>query len=109
MEEAIDNVLNNRLKPTAAAVKHGIPLNNRLSGRVIHGTKPGPKPYLTTAQQKELAEQLIKAASFFDYGKTCQEDMIIVERHIEQKEDVSLRADKVTQGWWEKFLKETPH
>jgi len=108
MEEVIDDVLNNCLKPTAAAVKHGISrstLNNRLSGRVIHGTKPSPKPnpkpYLTIAEEKELAEQLIEAASF-GYGKTRQEVMTIVERHIEQKEDVSFRADKVTQGWWEK-------
>ena len=109
IEEAIDDVLNNRLKPTAAAVKHGVPrstLNDRLSGRVTHGTKPGPKPYLTTAE-KELAEHLIEAASL-GYGKTCQDVMTIVERHIEQKEDVSLRADKVTQGWWEKFLKRNP-
>jgi len=65
------DVLNNRLKSTAAAVKHGVPrstLNDRLSGRVIHDTKPGPKPYLTTAEEKELAEQLIEAASL-GYGK----------------------------------------
>ena len=44
-----------------AAVEHGVPvstLRDRISGRVIHGTKPGPKPYLDTAEEKEgMGEQ----------------------------------------------------
>ena len=47
MQDAIDNVLSNRRKPLAAARLHGVPrstLTDRLSGRVIHGTKPGPNP-----------------------------------------------------------------
>ena len=36
-----------------AAREHGVPkttLRDRLSRRVIHGTKPGPKPYLTGSE-----------------------------------------------------------
>ena len=110
MQGAIDEVLSNRLKPTAAATKHGVPrstLKDRLSGRVVHGTKPGPKPYLTATEEQELTDHLIMAADM-GYGKTRQEVLSIVERHVEGKEDVSLRADRVTQGWWEKFLKRNP-
>ena len=33
-----------------------------LSGRVVHGVKPGPTPYLTTKEEKELAEYLVLSA-----------------------------------------------
>ena len=36
-----------------AAEEHCVPrttLSDRLSGRVVHGTKPGPKPYLSNEQ-----------------------------------------------------------
>lgn len=41
-----------------AAREHGVPrqtLNDRISGRVVHGTKPGPKPYLSQPEEKELS------------------------------------------------------
>ena len=33
-----------------------------LSGRVVHDVKPGPTPYLTTKEEKELAEYLVLSA-----------------------------------------------
>ncbi len=44
----------------AAARTFGIPkttLKDRISGKVKHGTKPGPVPYLTEAEEKELLTQ----------------------------------------------------
>ena len=44
-----------------AARDHGIPkttLFDRTSGRVAHGTKPGPRPYLNSEEEKELATYL---------------------------------------------------
>jgi len=110
MQSAIDDALSNRLKPTASAAMHGVPhstLKDRLSGWVMHGTKSGPQPYLTATEEEELAGHLIEAANM-GYGKTCQEVLSTVDRHVEQKEDVSLRTDRVSQGWWEKFLKRNP-
>jgi len=42
-----------------AACDHGIPktLKDRLSGRVVHGVQLGPKPHLSSAEEK-LADYL---------------------------------------------------
>ena len=48
-----------------AAAKHGVTLltlKNRLSGRVKHKTKPGPTPYLSQVEEKELTDHLLVAA-----------------------------------------------
>jgi len=41
------------------------------------------------------------------FGKTHQDALSIVDTHVEQKEDVTLRDSRLTHGsgWWEKFLK----
>ena len=41
---------------------HGVPqsmLKDCLSGRVKHGTNPGPKPYLTIEEEAELTSHLL--------------------------------------------------
>jgi len=38
-------------------------LKDRLRGQVAHGSKPGPKPYLSAAEEQELAGHLIDAAN----------------------------------------------
>ena len=62
---------------------------------------------LTAAEEEELAGHLVDAASI-GYGKTRKEVLTLVERHVEQKEDVSLRAARITHGWWQKFIKRNP-
>ena len=40
-----------------AGREYGIPvstLHDRVSGKVVHGVKPGPRPYLTSGEEKEL-------------------------------------------------------
>ena len=54
-----------------SALLHGVPpttLKDCLSGRVKHGTKPGPKAYLNQ-EERSLADHLVEAASI-GYGKT---------------------------------------
>lgn len=44
----------------SAAHDHGVPkttLKDRVSGRVAQGSKAGPKPYLTSAEEKELVSE----------------------------------------------------
>ena len=41
-----------------AVEEHGVPastLRDRISGLVVHGTKPGPRPYLSTTEEAELS------------------------------------------------------
>ena len=44
---------------TQAAWNHGIPNTTlRVSGRVIHGVKPGPRPYLIAQGEKDLGSRI---------------------------------------------------
>ena len=55
-----------------AACEHGVPattLKDRVSGRVAHETKPGPRPYLSTEEETEFGTSLKNCASV-GYGKT---------------------------------------
>ena len=87
-----------------AARDHGVPkttLRDRLSGRVIHGSKPGPKPYLSSSEELELSS-FIKESAKVGYGKTRKDVMIIAERVAKDKG--TLRKERISQGWWNRFM-----
>ena len=70
-----------------AAEEHGVPrttVRNRLSGRVVHGTKPGPKPYLSNDEEKELSSFLQSCANV-GYGKTRKDVMSIAQSVADDK------------------------
>ena len=55
----------------SAAKSHNVPrttLQDRMLGKVVHGTKPGAKPYLNTEEEKELSKVIVESASV-GYGK----------------------------------------
>ena len=55
MSGAFKSVLDDGVSRNKAAVMHGVPsstLKDHLSGRVIHGSKPGPKPYLNVDEDR---------------------------------------------------------
>ena len=90
---------------TTTAKVHGVPktsLHNRIKGRVVHGVKPGPKPYLSMEEETELAEFAIEAASV-GCGQTRKQIMTIAENVAKDKG--ILRKDRISQGWYEKFMK----
>jgi len=110
MTSALNAVLENGVSSNMAAAMHGVPpstLKDRLSGCVKHGDKPVPKPNLNSEEEEELVTQLLKASSL-GYYKTRNDVCSIVEQYVEQKEDVSLRKDKITNRWWQKFLERNP-
>lgn len=80
-------------------------MKDRLSGRVIHGANPGPKPYLTKEEESQLASHLLQAADI-GYGKTRRDVCCIVETYLKQKG--ALKGERVSHGWWEKFMKRNP-
>ena len=86
------------------AVLYGVPkstLHDRISGRVRHGTKPGPSPYLDHTEEQELADHLITVAKI-GYGKTRKEVKMIAENVAKEKK--VLRATRISDGWWKSFL-----
>jgi len=72
MLAAMKSVQEGKFGVNEAAKQHGIPpttLKDRLSGRVQHGTKPGPPPYLDEHEEKVLSSFLTDCASV-GYAKT---------------------------------------
>ena len=63
MEDAIAAVKNGQMKVIRAAKVYSVPqstLHDLVSGKVKHGDKPGPKPYLSSTEEKELADFLVR-------------------------------------------------
>ena len=87
-----------------AARDHGIPkttLFDHTSGRVAHGTKPGPRPYLNSEEEKELATYL-KHCAKVGYGRTRRDVLGLVQTAASDKG--VLRSSRISQGWWHRFL-----
>ena len=90
-----------------AALEFAVPrttLKDRISGRVIHGTNTGRKPYLSLEEEKELVEFLLKCSKM-GYGKTRGEVMKIVEATMQQK---GMKNCRISPGWWSAFYKRWP-
>ena len=93
----------------AAARDHGVPpttLKNRLSGRVLDGTNPGPVPYLSNEEEQELEEYLTEANKV-GYGRTRRQVKVIAERVATEKG--VLRGARISDGWWRRFLQRHPN
>ena len=76
MRQKVDQQPTNRTKN----FRNNVPastLKDRLSGRVKHGTNPGPAPYLTSEEEDELATFLVQLAEM-GVGKTKREVLVIV-------------------------------
>ena len=64
-----------------AARDHDVPkttLDDCVSGRVTHGTKPGPRLYLTSEEEQEIGTYLMHCAKV-GYGKTRRDVIAIVQ------------------------------
>ena len=82
MLAAIMMAENGEVSANQAADVHGVPrstLKGRLKGRVTHGKKPGPRPYLDSSEEEELVDYLFDAAKT-GFGKTRRQIKCIAER-----------------------------
>lgn len=80
-----------------AARDYGVPrstLRNRVFGPVVHGVKPGPKPYLSSNEP----EAFLKNCAQVGYGKTRRDVMSIAESLANDKG--MLKGTKIREGWW---------
>ena len=91
-----------------AAIEHGVPrttLQDRILGKVVHGTKPGPKPYLEPIEENELSNFLVDTAKA-GFGKTRKEIKALIEKVAREKG--VLKKQKVSDGWFRRFKERQP-
>ncbi len=108
MLRAIEAVQKGEMGVNRAALECGVPrttLKDRLSGRVQHGTKPGPVSYLTQEEEKELVDFLVNCSSM-GFGKTRGEVFQIVKAICERKG--VKEAGHISDGWWYRFRQRWP-
>ena len=63
-------------------------LKDRLSGRVQHSKNPGPAPYLTSNEEKDLRDYLLSSVEL-GYGKTRKEVKCIAEAVAKEKGELN--------------------
>ena len=80
-------------------------MKDRLKGRVTHGTKPGPHPYLDSREESELVDYLFNAAKT-GFGKMRQQIKYIAENVAKEKS--ILKSNHISNGWWRRFLARQP-
>ena len=108
MVQAMEAVRSGKMGQNQAAKTYDVPrttLKDRLSGRVKHGKKSGPEPYLTTEEEAELAE-FLKQCARMGHGKTKKELFSIVQRSLIKK-GRSLEHFN-GDGWWNRFTQRHP-
>ena len=91
-----------------AAEEFGIPkttLKDRISGKVIHGTKSGRTPYLTLEEEDELVQFIVSSAKM-GYPKKREEVMGIVRKTLEAKGNGPVKFNG--KGWWLRFMNRRP-
>ena len=62
-----------------------------VSGRVTHGTKPGPRPYLTSEEEQELGTYLKHCAKVGHSKTICDIIAIVQER---KEEELKKRSEE---------------
>ena len=98
------------LSANKAADLHGVPrstLKDRLSGRVAHGVKSGPRPYLSTEEEAELSSHLLQASEI-GLGKTRRDVLTLVGTYVEKKGGLRGKRSVISNGWWDNFCKRNP-
>ena len=89
---------------SGAARGYGIPktiLFDSVSGRVIDGVKPGPRPYLSPTEEGTLG-QFLKHCAKLGSGKTRKDVLAIAESTAIDKG--LFKSYCITEGWWQRFL-----
>ena len=59
-------------------------LYDRIVGNVCHGTNPGPRPYLSKCEEKDLSDFLVEVAKA-GYGKSRQQVKTLATKAVREK------------------------
>ena len=109
MQAALDAVKNGE-SVLRAARENDVPrqtLSDRVSGKVVHGTKPGPNPLLSKAEETELSNFLLDVAKA-GYGKSRKQVKNLAEAVARDKGQLTT-TKKLTDGWFRRFMARQPH
>ena len=110
MAKALDAVASGKMGVNRAAIEFNVPctsLKDGVAGRVPDDCNMGPKRYLTYEEVSELVEFIIKCLKM-RYGKTRQDVMKLVESCLAKKKDLKRKSNKISNGWWVRFLQRWP-
>ncbi|XP_064402394.1 uncharacterized protein LOC135348079 isoform X12 [Halichondria panicea] len=110
MERALDAVIHKGVAVSRAAADYGIPkttLYDNATGRVLPGSRSGPKTYFTVEEEALLVCFLIKSAEI-GYPFTRLQVLSLVETMLIRKNKEKTGASSVTHGWWARFCKRHP-
>ena len=106
---AMEEAMSGRMSANKAADVHGVPrstLKDRLSGRVKHGQKPGPRPYREQSEETELSDYVLQAARI-GYGKT-RKDVLSIAESVAKSKGMLSAGSRISTGWWTRFLERNP-
>lgn len=101
MSRAYSSVLRDGLSVRYAAELYNVPrstLGDRVSGKVLDGSKSGKPRYLTEAEEEELVQFLFNCASI-GYPRSRREVLAIVQQICDHRNKDAV----VSHGWWERF------
>ena len=93
-----------------AATLYGVPkstVSDRITGRVLHGTKSGPVKYLSEQEEKELVKFLI-GCSKIGFAKSRKEVLMLTRSILAHKRGVTMEEVNISYGWWGSFNKRHP-
>lgn len=110
MQLAMEAVKSGRLGVNEAARTYGLPfttLKDRMRGRVVHGTNPGPRPFLDKQEEKLLTDHLVQVAQL-GYGKTRKQVLNTVENVAREKGVLQADRKKLSSGWFRRFMERNP-
>ena len=79
-------------------------LYDRHAGRVVHGTNPGPQPYLTKDEEVELGDFVIVVGQI-GYGKTRRQIKDTAKSVAREK---GILKGKISDGWLRRCLERQP-
>lgn len=106
MCNAMKAVIEEGVSIRKASLRYGIPkstLGDRISGRVLPGSKSGPPRLLNDKEEKDL-EDFIYHCSLIGYGKTRKDIICLVNRFLVYR-GVNRSA---SNGWWSSYAKRHP-
>ena len=107
MDAAVKAVISEGFSIRRASLQFSVPkssLGDRVSGRVIPGSTSGPPRYLTSAEENELVQFLVRS-SMIGYGKSRMQVMALVQQVFNSKGIAKI----VSSGWWESFCRRHPN